>query len=232
MIEAVALDKARIVREAAEDWQAASASWQWLVDSEDFLWVDPAGLAIDWLGTRMEDALQWEEAVLRRQTKQYLTKWAYDQKKRIGVEAAERAGQPSTEWSGMLDEFVVADRMTRGAVEKMAGVNNAGTVNQGTRLLHGEFGIVPSEYWGDFWLEVAHEPTLLQRPLEERLDRMSKSAREQKHYAEGPPLKKDRHGRYKAAVSLQSMVGEVQFADVIEGDLGVTDDGMWSTVAR
>src|SRR5690606_10557329 len=112
MIEAVALDKARIVREAAEDWQEASASWQWLVDSEDFLWVDPAGLAIDWLGTRMEDALQWEEAVLRRQTKQYLTKWAYDQKKRIGVEAAERAGQPSTEWSGMLDEFVVADRMT------------------------------------------------------------------------------------------------------------------------
>src|SRR5690606_40858165 len=98
MIEAVALDKARIVREAAEDWQASSASWQWLLDSEDFLWIDPAALAIDWLGTRMADALQWEEAVLRPQTMQYLTMCAYDHKKRIGVDTAERAGQPSSEW--------------------------------------------------------------------------------------------------------------------------------------
>lgn len=232
MIAEVALDKARIVREAATEWQGASPSWQWLVDSEDFLWVDVVGLAMDWLASRMEDALQWEEVVLRRQAKQYLTKWAYDQKKRIGVEAAEREAEPAREWDGMLDEFQVADRMTRGAVEKMAGVQNAGTVNQSTRLMHGDLGIVPSEYWGDFWLEVAHDPGLLKRSEQERIDAMSKAARGQKHYAEGPPLKKDRHGRYKAAVSLSRPVGDFTFAEVIDSDVAVSEEGIWSTVAR
>ena len=232
MIAEVALDKARIVREATAEWQEASPTWQWLVASEDFLWVDVTGLAIDWLASRMKDALQWEEMVLRRQTKQYLARWGLNQKKRIGVEGAARVAEPSKEWDGMLDEFQVADRMTRGSVEKMSGVNNAGTVNQSTRLAYGPLGLVPSEYWGDFWLEVAHNPSVLKRSEDERLVAMSKAAREQKFYAEGPPLKKDRHGRYRAAVSLDKMVNEHPMLDVIDPQLGVTEDGLWSTVAR
>lgn len=232
MIAEIALDKGRIVREAVVEWRAASPSWTWLVDCEDFLWVDPEGLAIDWLGTRLQEAFGWEEARLRRETKKYLSRWAHSQKVRIGVEAAEAAQPLAHEWDGMLDEFAEADRMTSGAIGKMAGVNNTPTVLPSTRLPYGEFGLVPSEYMGDYWLTVAHDPSLLTLKRGPRVSAMSRAAREQKHFAEGPPLKKDRHGRYQKAISLDLVVGETTFADAIDPELGLSEEGLWSTVTR
>jgi hypothetical protein len=232
VIEEIALDKARIVREAVADWKVASASWSWLVACEGFLWVEPEDLAIDWLGSRLKDAFGWEEARLRREAKQYLSRWALNQKNRIGAEAAESAKPVAHEWDGMLDEFHEADRMTVGAINKMVGVQNTPTVQRSTRLPHGEYGLIPSEYWGDYWLSVAHDPSLLTLGRKPRIHKMSSAAREQKHSAEGPPLKKDRHGRFQQAISLDRAVGDATLADALDPSIAVSEEGMWSTVTR
>jgi hypothetical protein len=231
MLEEIVLDKARIARLAGEEWKEASPRWGRLVADEDFLWEDPADRAVSWLEDRVDAVLQMTEADLRRAVKQYLSSWAQAELKRLAKERAEEVAlEAASGWSmdDMLADFQAADRITRGKVNAAAGVENVPTRVPETRLAYGRDGVEASEFWGEYWLEEsAHGVDPSFRSRDERLQAYSRAALANKMYAEGPPMKKDRHGRYHATIPLDRFT-----TDWLDGRLKETESGIPSIASN
>jgi hypothetical protein len=158
MLEEIMLDKARIAREAAEEWALASENFSVLMKDPGTAWAEPGDMAVDWIGGRIEKVRDMMESELRRAVKSYLNTWARNETRRM-VKAAlpESARTQAGEWEGMVDDLLQGERVAR---------NKAGKKNltvwiapKGVVTVEGDLiDYTSHEFWTDMYLYGVENP--------------------------------------------------------------------------
>lgn len=158
MLEEIMLDKARIAREAAEEWALASENFAVLMKDPEVQWAEPGDMAVDWIGGRIEKVRDMLEADLRRAVKSYLNTWARDEtRRRAKMALPQKVGAEATSWDGMIADLTQAERVAR---------NKAGKKNltpwiapKGVVTIEGELVDYTShEFWTDMYLYGIENP--------------------------------------------------------------------------
>ena len=158
MLEEVMMDKARIAREAAEEWALASENFAALMKDPEVQWAEPGDMAVDWIGARIEKVRDMLEAELRRAVKSYLNTWARDEtRRRAKMALPEAVRSQAGEWPGMIDDLLQGERVAR---------NKAGKKNltpwiapKGVVTVEGELVDYTShEFWTDMYLYGIENP--------------------------------------------------------------------------
>ena len=157
MYEEIALDKARIVREAAAEWAGTSLNWHLVMDRLDLPWTDLDELAIEWLTGRIEKAMGMTEAELVRAAKRYLNSWAQGVLRQPTPKEAEASRPAATEWPEMVEDLTVGSRMAR----EKAGKKNLDVWVSPLRMVSvgGEMiDYTSHEFWSDMYMYAIENP--------------------------------------------------------------------------
>jgi hypothetical protein len=158
MLEEIMLDKARIVREAADDWREASSRWARIVLDRDIPWVDPSDLAVDWLAGRVERALEMTEADLRRAVKQYLSRWAQATLEKRRADVLEEAEYVAPIQADVLDTLRQASKVAGRMAQSRSRVQPYYSEDYPVIDSDGNSEKAASEYWSDGYEYLADHP--------------------------------------------------------------------------
>lgn len=158
MLEEIMMDKARIAREAAEEWALASDNFLALMKDPEVAWAEPGDMAVDWIGGRIEKVRDMLEAELRRAVKSYLNTWARDEtRRRTKMNLPTKFVQLATSWDSMLDDLLQGERVARNKAGKKnltPWVAPKGVVTVGGELID----YTSHEFWTDMYLYGVDNP--------------------------------------------------------------------------
>jgi hypothetical protein len=212
MLEEIMLDKARIAREAADEWASASDNFQAVVADPEAPWVEPGDMAVEWLAGRQEKVMGMTEAELRRAVKQYLNSWVRDELRRRAKAALPEGAAilEATIWPTMLDDLVQAERVARRKAGKKAldpWVAPRGKVTVGGEVVD----YTSHEFWTDMYLYALENPEREHESHRNFIRRMGDAGANAKYASEKMP--QPRNG-IRRAYSLSDAHEDAIVADI------------------
>lgn len=181
------LDKARIAREAAEEWALASENFAALMKDPEVQWAEPGDMAVDWIGARIEKVRDMLEAELRRAVKSYLNTWARNEtRRRAKMALPTKFVQLATSWDGMIDDLTQAERVAR----SKSGKKNLTPwiAPKGVVTIEGELiDYTSHEFWTDMYLYAVDNPERPEEAHRNFIRRMGDAGANAKYASEKMP---------------------------------------------
>lgn len=200
MLEEIALDKARIARNAYGEWAGSSTNWLQIIDQPDGPWPDLEDLVMVWLGKHLSKAMGMTEAELTRAVKRYLTSWAQGLLRRPAPQPEEASWPIPVVWDGMVDDLIIAGRMAR----EKAGKKNLDPWVPPRRAVSvgGEtVDYTSHEFWSDMYMYAIENPERVGESHTAFLRRMGDAGANAKALSERMPQP---HNKTKRAYSMSA----------------------------